>query len=171
MTFQDQLNHDLDEMAGYPSGGWDLDNYDQFYAWTLHLKKLQPTRSLREAVLLLLDMHARLERVLVPEEAEEESSEDYEPVSSAVARPFVPFQPPADNPSQTLPRPPTLTQSPVPAGRTRSSDPRGDSVPNPAPAVASSSSGGPRIKSKPAPELVSSPDPVSLWLHALALVF
>ena len=70
-------------MAGYPSGGWDLDNYDQFYAWSLHLKKLQPTKSLRDAVLLLLDMHARLERVLVPEEAEEESSEDYEPVSSA----------------------------------------------------------------------------------------
>ena len=72
MTFQDQLSHDLDEMAGYPSGGWDLDNYDQFYAWSLHLKKLPPTKSLR-AVMLLLDMNARLERVLVQEEAEEEA--------------------------------------------------------------------------------------------------
>ena len=76
MTFQDQLSHDLDEMAGYLSGGWDLDNYDQFYTWSLHLKNLPPMKSLRDTVMLLLDMNARLEWVLVPKEVEEEASED-----------------------------------------------------------------------------------------------
>ena len=46
MTFQDQLSHDLDKMARYPSGGWDLDAYDQFYAWSLHLEKFLPMKSL-----------------------------------------------------------------------------------------------------------------------------
>ena len=92
MAFQDRLSGDINEMAEYPSGGWDLDSYDQFYAWSLHLKKLLPMKSLHDAMALLLDMNARLEMVTLPEEKEDEGSEDDPP--SAVSHPFVPFQPP-----------------------------------------------------------------------------
>ena len=165
MAFQDRLSCDIDKMAEYPSGGWDQDSYYQFYAWSLHLKKLLLTKSLHDAMVLLLDMNAQLERVIVPEEMEDEESKDDPP--SAVSHPFVPFQPPTTGPPQMLHQPPVLSQSPVLAGRTCSGGNRGGNVasvgnvPSAAPPVAASSSSGSHIKSKPTPELVSSPDPVS----------
>ena len=97
--------------------------------------------------MLLLDMNPRLERVPVPEEVEEEASEDDEP-PSAVSHPFFPFQPPATNPSQMLPQPPILAQSPILDGRTHSGGTCGGNVPNAAPPFAASSSGGPHIRKK-----------------------
>jgi hypothetical protein len=62
-------------MAKFPTGGWDLDDYDSFIGWAKELKLLDRTKALNEAIMKLFDFAARLEKLNTPLELDDNSSE------------------------------------------------------------------------------------------------
>lgn len=63
-------------MDRFPKGGWELDDYLTFDEWARELKLLDSSRTVNEAILALFQLNVRLETLLLPEELEDELSED-----------------------------------------------------------------------------------------------
>ena len=63
-------------MGKFPAGGWDLDDYDTFSAWGRELKQLPGSKSVRELTLRVVALSVRLQTACMPEEHDEEPSDE-----------------------------------------------------------------------------------------------
>jgi hypothetical protein len=76
---QDSLGRILTDMAGYPSGGWDLSEFDTLSSWADALRKLEGSKSLQALIKKLFGLHLRFVDVTTAVEFEDDDDDDFSP--------------------------------------------------------------------------------------------
>jgi hypothetical protein len=74
----------LDRMLAFPTGGWDIADFEDLNDWAKSIKEaLEPSKSLRKIVVALKGLSARIEVIAEPAEFEDEVSDGHDYDSSS----------------------------------------------------------------------------------------
>lgn len=74
----------LVRMHNFPTGGWDIDDFEDLSDWAASLRELEPTKSLRTIRMELKRLSARIEDVATPAENDDDFTEDEDVPSGVV---------------------------------------------------------------------------------------